>query len=101
MAGRDSIRLVAALLLGAVIAFPLGMIVAGKGGYSTGTRGANPAADAPARQVFAPSITSDPYFLARQREGIELLERQCRDSGDYCSEAAQGRRWLTEQQAGR
>lgn len=99
MATRDLAKLGIALLLGAAIAFPAGMMVAGS---RSGPEGARPAAaprDAPMRNMFSPSVRSDPWFLARQREGIEALEAYCARTGESCTEARAARRRLAEIEA--
>jgi hypothetical protein len=95
MATRDLAKLGIALLLGAAIAFPAGMMVAGSRSEPDGA----PAAarrDAPMRKMFSPSVRSDPWFLARQREGVEALESYCARTGASCAEARAARRRLAE-----
>lgn len=95
MTTRDLVKLGLALLLGAAIAFPAGLMVAGS---RTPPDGARPAArgDAAMRDMFSPSVRSDPWFLARQREGVEALERHCARTGESCAEARAARRRLAE-----
>jgi hypothetical protein len=45
---------------------------------------------------FSPSPAHDPYFINQQRKNVEALERACRNTGQYCSEAAQLRQWLAK-----
>ena len=93
MSGRDILRLAAALLLGAAIAFPAGVMVASR----TETAAA-PMRTAPAamRDIFSPTIRNDPYFLGRQRQGMEALEAHCRRTGEMCTEARAARRRFGE-----
>ena len=93
MSGRDILRLAVASLLGAAIAFPAGMMVASR----TETAAA-PARTAPAamRDIFSPTIRDDPYFLDRQRQGIEALEAHCRRTGEMCAQARAARRRFGE-----
>jgi hypothetical protein len=51
------------------------------------------------RDVFSPSIRSDPYFVDRQRESVEALERYCDRTGASCVEARAARRRLGELEA--
>lgn len=100
MATRDLAKLGAALLLGAVLAFPAGMMVAGSDG---GGEVRPPASDRPAgavRDVFSPALRSDPWFIERQREGVAALEQHCAQSGENCPEARAARRALAELEAG-
>jgi hypothetical protein len=93
MTGKDVLRTAAALLIGAAIAFPAGMMLAGRSAEPPRTAAqAVPAT----RQVFSPRVLSDPYFLDQQRRGIETLEARCREAGELCAEARAGRRWLQE-----
>ena len=99
MTTRDLAKLGLALVVGAAVAFPAGMMVAGS--RSRPDR-ANPPAphDAPLRNVFSPSIRNDPWFVERQREGVEALERHCATTGDRCPVARAARLRLTELEAG-
>jgi len=96
---RELAKLGLALLVGAAIAFPAGMMVAGSGSRADGTdRAAR--RDAPAvRDVFSPSIRRDPWFVERQREGIEALEAYCARTGENCPEARAARRGLAKLEA--
>ena len=91
MTGKECARLAAALLIGAGLAFPFGLWVAGGADGASET----PARRAPAavgRAMYSPSIRDDPYFLEQQRKGIEALEAECRRTGDFCAEARRARR---------
>ena len=98
MTGKECARLAAALLIGAGLAFPVGVWIAG---------GADGASEAPARRpraavgraMYSPSIRDDPYVLEQQRKGIDALEAECRRTGDFCAEARQARRRLEDQAA--
>lgn len=98
MTVRDFVKLGAALLIGAALAFPAGLMLAGSTSGPEHSRGPDQR-DAPVRDVFSPSIRGDPYFLARQREGVEALERYCEQTGKTCAEARAARRALDELQA--
>ena len=95
MTSKDVARLALAVLFGAAVALPIGMML---GGEDSGTapRSAGPQSTG-ARAVYSPKVLSDPYFLEEQRKGIEALEQHCRDSGALCQEARQARLWLEEQ----
>ena len=95
MTRKECARLAAALLLGAGLAFPVALWIAGKDDGAE----ASPVKRAPAavgRAMYSPSIRDDPYFLEQQRRGIEALEAECRRTGEFCAEARQGRRRLEE-----
>jgi hypothetical protein len=96
---RDLAKLGLALLVGAAIAFPAGMMVAGSGGDSDGPAPANRQSAASVRDVFSPSIRTDPWFLERQREGVEALERHCTQTGESCPEARAARVALAKLEA--
>jgi hypothetical protein len=89
------------VLVGAALAFPVGMIVAGRGDGGSSANRPAPRADAPLRDVFSPAVRDDPWFVERQREGVEALERHCADSGELCREARAARSRLAELDAGR
>lgn len=97
MTAKELGRLGAALLIGAGLAFPAGWMVAG-----LSNRPATPAHSGPAgvADVFSPALRSDPWFIEKQREGYEALERECRRTGEYCAEAREARRLLTELEHG-
>ena len=100
MKTSDLAKLGLALLLGAAIAFPAGMMVAG---WRTGSERAGPPApraSAARRDMFSPSISGDPAFVARQREGVEALERYCARTGETCAEARAARTRLAEIERG-
>ena len=99
MKTSDLAKLALALLVGAAIAFPAGMMVAGSRNGS-GRAPTAPAQEAGAvRDMFSPSISGDPTFVARQREGVEALERYCARTGESCAEARAARRMLAELEA--
>jgi hypothetical protein len=92
MTGQDLTRLAAALLLGAAIAFPLGLWVAGQ-------REAPPPRERPPaemRGMFSPDVRGDPYVLDQLRQQVERLEAYCRDTGKMCADARGARERLVE-----
>lgn len=92
-------KLGCAALSGAVLAFPLGLIVGGRqadperGSVATRT---DDGRKADALNVYSPNLLKDPYFLRRQRDVVEALEVECRNLGTHCAEAEQARRWMDE-----
>lgn len=98
MTGKELARLGAALLLGAALAFPAGLWLAGESDQAAGPRAA-PSRAAVGRAIFSPRIKDDPYFVEQQRKGIEALEAECRRTGAFCPEARAARRRLEEQGA--
>lgn len=93
MTGKELARLAVALALGAAVALPIGMMLGGDGA-NVPDRHPGPMASAPARAVYSPKVLSDPYFIEQQRLGVEALEKACRERGELCGEAREGRRWL-------
>jgi hypothetical protein len=92
---RETTKLGCALLLGAALALPAGMLLGSMGSGDSSPRPAQ-RGDATARDMFSPSVRSDPYFLARQREGVEALERYCARTGETCPEARAARARLDQ-----
>ena len=96
MRPRDLAKLALALFLGAVLAFPAGMMVARLGDSPAAQTAGNAGEAARVRDVYSPALRSDPWFVERQREGIEALEEHCRRTGEDCAQAREARRWLDE-----
>jgi hypothetical protein len=101
LSGRDWRLIGCAAAIGAVVAFPAGLMFAGLGApLSRDGSGARP--DAPAgkkaeaRDFYSPKVTSDPYVLDQQRRVVEALELECRHYGKHCAEAGQARRRIEE-----
>jgi len=90
MTTREFAKFGLALAVGAALALPAGFVLGRLGG---------PGQPAPpvrregalVRDVFSPSIRTDPYFLNRQREGVEALKRYCARTGESCAEARAAR----------
>jgi hypothetical protein len=99
MRAGELARLGGALLVGAALAFPVGLLVAGLDEDSAERSRARPSGEAAVRDVYSPAVRSDPWFLERQRAGIEALERHCTQTGESCPEARAARRRLTELEA--
>jgi hypothetical protein len=82
-----------ALLVGAALAFPAGLWVAGQ------HRADRPPARQPQadmRAVFSPDVRGDPYVLDQLRQQVEALETHCRRTGRICAEARAARHRLEE-----
>ena len=93
MKAKELARLVAALLIGAALAFPVALwITDDRDGAGRSRERRRPVAVG--RAMFNPNIRDDPYFLEQQRKGIEALEAECRRTGAFCAEARQARRRL-------
>lgn len=43
------------------------------------------------RKVYSPSIVTDPYVKDQWEKSVRALEAACRETGEYCDEAAQAR----------
>ena len=91
-------KLGCAALSGAVLVFPVGLIVGGRQSAERGSVATkmDDGRKADARNVYSPNILKDPYVLRRQREVVEALEVECRNFGTHCAEAEQARRWIDE-----
>jgi hypothetical protein len=95
MTPRELGKLGCALLVGAGIAFPAGLMLAGREGEPP-SRAAPAPAPASGRAVYSPRVLSDPYFLDQQRKGAEALEAHCRSTGEMCDIARKAREMLAE-----
>jgi hypothetical protein len=101
---REWQRLGCAAVLGAIIAFPAGILFSGRGSVEQNTiasRAQAPAGEAQARKPYSPDVLSDPYVLQQHREIVEALEMSCRQTGEGCAEAKRARRYLHEREANR
>lgn len=93
-------------MLGASIAFPIGLIV---GGGETPSRNASgPSRPDPsssesrtARNPYSPRVTGDPYVIEQQRRVLQALEVGCSQLKQHCAEAEQARRRIEEAEARR
>ena len=90
-----------AAAIGAVVAFPAGLIIAGRDSPpardGSAARPNAPAGNkAEARDFYSPKVTSDPYVLDQQRRVVEALELECRHYDKHCAEAGQARRRIEE-----
>jgi len=98
MPRRQAVALGCALLLGAAIAFPAGLLLGGSGAKREG--GPASRTGGTFREVYSPSIYKDPYFLEQQQRNVDALEQACGATGDLCAEARQARQRLTELERG-
>lgn len=91
-----------AAAIGAMLAFPAGLMIAGRPAAppqqnsDAGRPNAPAAKTAEARDFYSPKVTSDPYVLDQQRRVVEALELECRHYGKHCAEAGQARRRIEE-----
>jgi len=95
---RQAIALGCALLLGAAIAFPAGLLLGGSGVERE--RSVPARSGGPFREVYSPSIYQDPYFLEQQRRNVAALQEACSVDGELCAEARQARERLREIEQG-
>jgi hypothetical protein len=101
LSGRDWRMIGCAAAIGAVVAFPAGLMLAGRDAPPP-RDGSAAAPDAPAgkkaeaRDFYSPKVRSDPYVLDQQRRVVEALELECRHYGRHCAEAGQARRRIKE-----
>lgn len=98
----DRRRLGCAALLGALFAFPAGLILGSREAGpqkvpATSESNRDAGAKVNARNIYSPIVIKDPYFLREQRRVVEALEAECRHSGNHCAESQQARRWLRQQ----
>lgn len=98
MVSRNWRGLGCAAIVGAAVAFPAGVMFAGRdmvretAGPRTviGSRTATPIG----RAMYSPAIFKDPYVRDQHRAVVEALEAQCGNQGQRCAEAKQARRWI-------
>lgn len=103
---RDWRGIGCAALLGASIAFPMGVIIGGneparetegEARRPGPSRGQAPSA----RNAYSAQVASDPYVIEQQRKVLRALEVSCRQSGHHCAEAEQARLRIEEAEARR
>jgi hypothetical protein len=105
---RELQRLGCAAALGAIVAFPAGVVFSERESVQseapdskTTTGSALRNTEAGTLNPYAPNILSDPYIVRRQREMVKALEIYCRKTGKDCVEANQARRYLDQREAAR
>ena len=103
---REWQRLGCAAVLGAIVAFPAGVVFSGRQSVQleapdSKTTTAPARHKTEARKPYLPNVLSDPYVLQQHREIVEALEISCRQTGEGCVEAKQARRYLLEREATR
>jgi hypothetical protein len=96
MKHSTAIRLGCAFVVGLAAAFLAGVMVASAAVTERETRPRVNRGNAALLNLFSPDPMSDPYFIEQERKNVEALERTCRQTGQYCNEAAQMRQWLAE-----
>jgi hypothetical protein len=90
-----------AAIVGAAVALPVGIYIGSSGGESQRSpAGASPGSSG-SRNVYSPSVLSDPHVIDQQRRVVEALELSCRQSNAYCEEARQARLRIMEAEASR
>lgn len=77
-------------------AFLAGVMVASHAATEHETRPRVNRGNAAMFNPYSPNPMLDPYFIEQERKNVEALERTCRQTGQYCNEAAQLRQWLAE-----
>src|SRR5687768_915136 len=100
--GRDWRVIGCAAAVGAALAFPAGIMLAGRDAprqpEGKVTRPNAPATKkAEARNIYSPNVSTDPYVLDQQRRVVEALELECRHFKKHCAEAGQARRRIEEE----
>ena len=105
---RELRRLGCAAALGAMVAFPAGVMFSGRESVQSDAPDSKTSAapglhntEAGTFNPYAPDILSDPYVVRRHREMVEALEIYCRKTGKDCVEADEARRSLDEREATR
>lgn len=103
---RDWRGLGCSVVLGAAIAFPVGIIIGNGQPEKAGTEITRPDAARgnrapPARNPYSPNVGSDPYVIDQQRRVVEALETNCRHFHSHCTEAQQARLRLNEAEVGK
>ncbi len=88
-------------LLGAMFAFPAGIMFAGDR-FQNDRPAASAAKGAPAprraaRDFYSPDVLKDPYVVEQQIRTVEALELSCRQLKELCREAKQARQRMEQQ----
>lgn len=96
MKQSTAIGLGCAFVIGLVGAFLAGVLVAGRAVTEGEARTHMNRGNAALFNPFSPNPMSDPYFIEQERKNLKVLERACRQTRQYCSEAGQMRQWLAE-----
>lgn len=95
-----------AALVGASVAFPLGLMVGADEPPHAAVKGAsgqNPSSGRAraGRNPYSPKVTSDPYVIEQQRRVLQALEASCRGFKTHCAEARQARLRIEEAEGNR
>ena len=99
MKNSAAIGLGCAFVVGLAVAFMAGLLVASRAVTDYEARSRVNRAGGALFNPYSPNPMSDPYFIEQQRKNVEALERACRQTGQYCNEAAQMRQWLAQRGA--
>jgi hypothetical protein len=95
-----------AALVGASVAFPLGLVVGAGDPPQAAVKGESrqnpPSGQVRAgRDPYSPKVTSDPYVIEQQRRVLQALEVSCRGFKTHCAEARQARLRIEEAEGSR
>jgi hypothetical protein len=95
-----------AALVGAAVAFPLGLIAGADEpprAALKGETGVDPSSGQrrAGRNPYSPRVASDPYVIEQQRRVLEALETSCRGFKSHCAEARQARLRIEEAEGSR
>jgi hypothetical protein len=95
-----------AALVGASVAFPVGLMVGADEPPHAAVKGESGRIPASGRgQVgrnpYSPKVTSDPYVIEQQRRVLQALEASCRGFKTHCEEAGQARLRIEEAEGNR
>jgi hypothetical protein len=92
-------RLGWAALLGAIVAFPAGMLFsARKPVQPQAAETSQPSSHVRNRMEwrdpYSPDVLGDPHVVDQHRRTVEAMELSCRQTGKLCAEAEQARAYL-------
>ena len=92
-------------LLGALIAFPVGLIIGSTKPENIAAKSTRPEIARinrrpPARDPYSPDIGNDLYVIDQHKRVAEALETSCRHFKSHCVEAEQARLRIKETAAG-
>lgn len=92
---RDLGKLGCAVFVGAGLAFPAGLMLAGRPDEPQ-SRAAPELVSETGRAIYSPKVLSDPYFMDQQRKGVEALDAHCRATGEMCDLARRARERVSD-----
>lgn len=93
-----------AAVLGALIAFPAGVLFSMRHSaqletHDQRTTHAPVRSSTGGRKMYSPVVLNDPAVLQKHEEIVRALEISCSQTGQGCGEAKQARRYLDEREA--